>query len=219
MELSWYGLGCIRLMDRGSPSVVIDPYHNQYEDLKAPKLQGNIVVSMSPIDEPENARWRGIREVKRTVAGPGEYEIGGVFITGIATFAQIADDGLEVENDIYSVDINGVRVCHLGRLATTLTQAQIEPIGHIHVLCVPVGLPDGITPNQAADIVSMLEPDIVVPIYYDVPESISIPVALDPVDGFVKAMGVEHRTVLEKLRVSSGQDSESTQVIFLEVTQ
>ena len=167
MEIVWYGLGCFRLSERGYPTIVTDPFEEASTGLHLPRAGVSVVTWSQLMDDPHEAHWPGLQGEIHTVASPGEYEIGGVFITGIASTGQ-AGAGV-AQNVIFAINFEGVVVCHLGALGQSLTQAQIEPIGRVNVLLMPVGLSDGLTMTMASETVSLIEPDIVIPMQYATP--------------------------------------------------
>ncbi len=217
MELTWYGLGCFRIVERGYPAVVMDPFNEEESGLVLPRTRADIVTSSALFDDPQQARWKGLRGVSHTLAGPGEYEIGGLFITGVATFRDHKRGAEAGQNIVFSVNVNGVVVCHLGELGHTPTQAQVEAMGSVNVLLIPVGLPGGLVPAMASEIVSLVEPDIVVPMNYMTP---GLTLTRNPVDRFLKEMGVTWGDPQPNLKVLSGSSgAEETQVVLLEPQQ
>ena len=213
MELTWYGLGCFRIVERGYPAVVMDPFDEDETGLTLPRSRVDIVTSSDLIEEPGKAKWNGLRAGARTIAGPGEYEIGGLFVTGVASFRDKRRGADKGQNVVFSVNVNGVVVCHLGELGHTPTQTQVEAMGDVNILLIPVGIPDGLSPAMASEIVSMVEPDIIVPMNYKTPD---LRISRNAVDRFLKAMGVASGTPLSSLKMTSSNDSEETQVILLE---
>ncbi len=217
MELTWYGLGCFRIVERGYPAVVMDPFGEEETGLVLPRSRAEIVTSSVLLEDPQQARWKGLRGILRTLAAPGEYEIGGLFITGVATFRDQKRGAETGQNVVFSVNVNGVVVCHLGELGHTPTQAQVEAMGSVNVLLVPVGLPGGLVPAMASEIISMVEPDIVVPMNY---ETSGLKLSRNPVNRFLKEMGVTWGDPQPSLKVlSGGSDAEETQVVLLEPQQ
>ena len=213
MELTWYGLGCFRIVERGYPAIVTDPFDEEESGLTLPRARAEIVTSSKFVDEPEKARWKGLRGVSRTLAGPGEYEVGGVFVTGIATYRDRKQGAELGQNVVYSINVNGVVVCHLGELGNTPTQVQVEAMGPVNVLLIPVGIPGGMTPAMASEVVSLIEPDIVVPMDYRVP---GLRLTRNPVTRFLKEMGAAQGTPVPSLKVAPGTVAEETQVMLLE---
>ena len=216
MELTWYGLGCFRIVERGYPAVVMDPFDEGEAGLVLPHNRVDIVTSSKLLEEPRDARWKGLRSGARTLAGPGEYEIGGLFITGVATFRDQKRGAERGQNIVFSVNVNGVVVCHLGELGHTPTQTQVEAMGAVNVLLIPVGIPDGLSPAMASEIVSLIEPDIIVPMNY---QTSGLRPSRNASDRFLKAMGVVSGTPLPSLKVSSTSVAEEMQVILLEPQQ
>ncbi len=212
-ELVWYGLGCFRVTERGHPAVVTDPFEDSATGLQRPRASADIVTSSRLIDHPIDVKWPGLRDVRYTVAGPGEYEVGGVFITGIASSrARRRGEAVE-QNVIYTIDYEGVVICHLGELGAPPTQMQVERIGRVDVLLLPVGLPDGLTPAKVAETISLIEPAIAVPMQYKSP---GLNVERKPVSGFLKEMGVTHPQAISSLQVTSSGEPEELQIVLLE---
>ncbi len=215
MELVWYGSGCFRITERGYPAVITDPFTEDNPYIILPHAPSEIVTSSRIIEEPRNAQWKAVSGVMHTIAGPGEYEIGNVFITGVASYRQKKANTSPFNNVIYTIKQGGVTVCHFGECGLIPTQSQIETLGHINILLIPVGISGGITPAMASEIVSMIEPDIVIPTHYALPGQT---LSLNPVTPFLKLMGVETPTPAPQLRVAPNVFPGATQVVLLDPT-
>jgi len=216
MELTWYGMGCFRIVERGLPALVMDPFDEAGVGLSLPRARVDIVTLSTLLAEPENARWKGLRGVSRTIAGPGEFEIGGLFVTGIATFKDRKRGADLGQNVVYSVNMGGVVICHLGELGSTLTQTQVEMLGLVNVLLLPVGMPEALSPTMASEVVSLIEPDIVIPMQYAISEWHAGGAPREPVARFLKEMGIAQSECVPSLKLTSGQLPEETQVVLLE---
>lgn len=212
MEIVWYGLGCFRLMERDYPVIVMDPFNEKESGLRLPGTGADIVTTSRLLEDPTTVTWPGIKGEVRTLAAPGEYEIGGVFLTGVASQRARRREGVSEENVIFTINYDGITVCHLGELVRTPTQSQVEAIGRVNVLLIPVGLPGGLSTAMASETVSLIEPDIVIPMQYEVP---GLKVDRKPVDGFLKEMGVTHPEPLPSLKMTSGGEPEETQIVLL----
>lgn len=205
MELTWYGLSCFRLSERGMATVITDPYNGNV-GLPQLKLKGDIVtISHNASGHNNTAAVNGFRHA---LNGPGEYEIGGVFITGVATPNEIKT----TQNVLYVFDFNGLTVAHLGDMGKVPAQNQIEALEQIHILLVPVGGGNSLGAAQAAELVSMLEPNIVVPMHYRLP---GLSVELDGVERFLNEMGVTEPKQESTLRIASTNLPEETEIILL----
>ena len=140
--------------------------------------------------------------------GPGEYEIGNVFITAIMT--NHADP--QKRNVLYMFDYDGLTIAHLGDMKKVPTQTQIEALEQVNILLVPVGGGNSLNAAQAAELVSMLEPNIVIPMHYHQPD---LKLDLDDVDRFLKEMGVTEPSEDTSLKISISRLPEETETVLL----
>ncbi|MGQ9586179.1 MAG: MBL fold metallo-hydrolase [Anaerolineae bacterium] len=209
MDIFWYGYACFRLRDRGI-AVVTDPYDDSV-GCQLPRLRADVVTVSHP--HPTHANVKGVRGYRKVLDGPGEYEVQGVFITGIATYHDQKKGKDRGSNTVFLFDFDGVTVCHLGSLGHPLTQTQTELLSDVSVLLVPVGGGNTLDATGAAEVISQIEPRIVVPMRYRTP---GITVRLDPVTRFLKEMGLARPDPLESLSVSASSLPEDTQVVLLE---
>jgi L-ascorbate metabolism protein UlaG (beta-lactamase superfamily) len=211
MEITWYGHSCFRLSERNFASVVMDPYDDSI-GYPALKLKADIVTVSH--EAPGHSYVEAVKGEKRVLTGPGEYEIGGVFVTAISTNPggrkKQADDKA---NTLYLFDFEGLTVCHLGDMNHVPTQAQIEALGTVTVALVPVGGGGGLTAAQAAEVISVIEPSIVIPMHYLTPTTT---LKLEPVDKFLKEMGLTTVKTEPSLKVSRSSLPEETHVMVLE---
>jgi L-ascorbate metabolism protein UlaG (beta-lactamase superfamily) len=161
MEINWYGHSCFRLSERGMASVVCDPYDHRQVGFEALKLKADIVTVS--IDLPGHNYLSGVKGDPFIVSGPGEYEVGGVFITGAQTNGHVKWSEDEPRNTLYVIDYNGITVAHLGDLNCVPTQAEVEALGPLNIALVPVGGGGGLNASKAAEVISLLEPSIVIP--------------------------------------------------------
>ncbi|UCC65122.1 MAG: MBL fold metallo-hydrolase [Anaerolineae bacterium] len=209
MDITWYGHACFRLYQRGA-SVVIDPYEKSI-GYDLPRLRADIVTISH--DHPGHRNTGPVRNKKLVISGPGEYEVRDVFITGIATFHDGKKGSARGRNTVYLYDFDGLKICHLGDLGHVPLQAQVEVLNSVDVLLIPVGGVSTINAAQAAEVVSLMEPGLVVPMHYRLP---SLAFKLDPVSKFLKAMGLDKVSPQETLSVTKSGLPEETQVVLLE---
>ncbi len=146
------------------------------------------------------------------VTGPGEYEISGALIIGIATFHDEEKGSQRGKNTAYLMEVDDISVCHLGDLGHVLTTEQVEEIGHVDVLLLPVGGISTIDAPMAAEIVRQLEPKVVVPMHY---KTGALSRELEPVDRFFKETGVNEVSSQPKLIFAKASLPTSTQVFLL----
>jgi L-ascorbate metabolism protein UlaG (beta-lactamase superfamily) len=175
MEITYLGLSCVRLRGREA-QVVVDPPEGQLPGLS--RTSPDLIVRTDGRTDPEKLRHREGRS--QEIAGPGEFEVRGVTVTGMDT-----GEG----RTIMTVEIDDVRVVSVGRLDRQLTEEEIDALGHVDVLFAPVGGGDALAPAAATKLVSALSPAVVVPVRYRSPAS---PGSGDyePVDTFAREMGL-----------------------------
>ena len=107
MEITWYGHSCFRITERNLATVVTDPYDSRAVGYSALKLKADIVTVSHTA--PGHDFVPAVKGDPYHIAGPGEYEIGGVFITGVQTNGHAKKDPAEPRNTLYLIDINGWR--------------------------------------------------------------------------------------------------------------
>ena len=205
MEITWYGLSCFRLTERKHATVVTDPYNGNL-GLPGLKLKADVVTVSH--HAPGHNYADGVSGMQHTLDGPGEYEIGNVFITGIVTKGAAKT----YDNVIYLFDYDGLKIAHLGDLDKVPTQTEIEALEEVNVLLLPVGGSNSLNAAQASELVSLLEPNIVVPMHYQLP---GLNLELEGVDRFLKEMGVTDPTEEDSLKISLGSLPEETETVIL----
>lgn len=208
MDITWYGHSCFRLTERNKISVVTDPFSDSI-GLPPLKLKADVVTISH--DEPGHNHAGAVKGDTHILASPGEYEIGGVFITGIPM--HYVEGKTARSNIAYLFEFDKVNVLHLGDLAQIPDQSTIEALGEVNVLLLPVGGGNGLRAAQAAEVVALVEPQFIIPMHYALP---GLKFELDPVEKFLKAMGVGKVQEVEMLKVTASELSgEQSQVIVL----
>lgn len=201
MELTFVGLSCVRLRGR-DVEVVIDPIPPGTSS-RPLRVSPDIVVRTE--GESDLSLLRPGEGRPQEVSGPGEYELRGVTVFGVAAG----------EITIMRVEVDDVRVCALGRLRRQLAENEIDALGHVDVLAVSVGGGDGLEAQAAAKLVNALEPAIVVPVRYAVA---GVDGEYEPVDRFAREMGLaEGWAAQPKLNLTGSlPTNEETRVVVLE---
>jgi L-ascorbate metabolism protein UlaG (beta-lactamase superfamily) len=156
---------------------------------------------------------KGVKGDRLRISGPGEFEVGGVFITGIAMAPKGKGENENAPNTLYVFNFDKLSVAHLGDLAYVPSQSQIEDLGPVDVAMVPVGGGGALAPSQAAEVISLIEPSVVVPMHYKTGNE---KIKLGQVTRFLTEMGVGKQEPLESLKVNKSALSDQTQVIVLQ---
>lgn len=176
MNISWFGQSCFQITSQrtkdNSVKIIIDPFQES-TGLKLPRLEADILVCSY-----KDCNFNRIKnEDYFLINEPGEYEIKDVYLEAIA-----------VENElIYLIESEGIQICHLGFLKEKeLTNGQIEKIGNVDILMIPVGGNLSLDSQSAKKIINQIEPRIVIPMLYHLP---NLKIKLDKIENFLKIMG------------------------------
>ncbi|MEO5691184.1 MAG: MBL fold metallo-hydrolase [Candidatus Saccharimonadales bacterium] len=186
MDISYKGGNCIEIAVK-KETVIID---GGLSALGLKDVIGKDAVYLATQKGFNPAKAEGM-----IVEGPGEYEIRGVSVKGIASVRMV-----ELNDDkkatIYRLVIDGVSFAIVGHVRVPLTEDELEKIGVVDVAIVPVG-GNGYTSDghQATSVIKQLEPKVVIPTHYE-DKAISYEVPQQPLADFLKEMGAEHETVL-----------------------
>ena len=207
MDVTWLGQSCFRLRGR-SASVVTDPYPPALGPRL--RLEGNVVTVSHPHENHNH-----VQSVKDAfvIEGPGEYEVAGVTVRGLPTYHDSKQGAEHGRNTVYVIELDDVRVCHLGDLGHTLDDRALETIGNVDVLLVPVGGGRTLDGAKAAEVCRQVEPRYVVPMHFGHP---ALHTELAPVERFLKEMGVPESEAQTRLTVQASSADAETKVVVLE---
>ncbi len=208
MDINWYGYSCFRITERGHTSVVADPLHSE-RDLAELRLRADLVTA-SHSAAARQAEL--VRDQRYVIAGPGEYEVGELFITGIPLHWHDAAEDEVLENVAYHfVYPNGLNALHLGILRQMPDQSIIEQLGDVHALLLPVG-GASLSGDQLAELISLIEPKFVLPMR---PPDLADEAYAEALSSFCKTAGVSQLEEQDALRISSSNLPEQTKVVLL----
>jgi L-ascorbate metabolism protein UlaG (beta-lactamase superfamily) len=208
MEISWLGHSCFIIKGK-EKTVITDPYHPDLGySLGEPKAD---IVTLSHL-HPGHSYVKGVANNPKLIKLPGESEIGGVFITGIATFHDNERGETRGKNIVYNIEMDGMALCHLGDLGHPLRPEIVDELGVIDILFLPVGEVSTMAVSTAVATVKELNPHIVIPMHY---KTDVVARSLEPVDKFLKEMGIREAELRNKLSISESSLPSGTQVVVL----
>ncbi|MBU1110433.1 MBL fold metallo-hydrolase [Patescibacteria group bacterium] len=210
MQISYLGWASFKIAGEGI-TLIVDPFDPQIVGLPWKNQEADVVcVSHQHKDHNYVAGVKGARLV---IGSPGEYEVGGVRIFGMLSYHDDKQGQERGFNTMYRIELEEFSVAYLGDLGHKLTQEQVEDLGSIDVLILPVGGKYTINYETAAEVVAQLQPSIVIPSHYQV-EGVKIS-EIDPVDKFLEEMGGEVKRVGELKLSQKGQLPEETEVYIV----
>jgi len=190
MQIIWHGQFCFQITSTKGKNnyinIVIDPF-DETDGLRIPKLTADILLISHNHHSLNNIKT--VLGNPFIIDGPGEYEIKEVFVRGIDSYYDSSFEKEKVINTIYVFETEGVRICHLGNLGQKeLTSEQIEQIGGIDILMLPISNVYAFSAKEAAEIISQIEPKIIIPMHYQIPK---LKLNLDSLDKFLKIVGIK----------------------------
>lgn len=216
MDIYWYGQACFKLKGKNA-TVVLDPFDPDFVGLKLPRdLSADSVLISHDHKDHNNSE-----AVTATPAGgkpmvfkePGEYEVAGAVISGTNSYHDNVSGSERGKNIIFHLLMDGLDIVHLGDLGQEkLTEEQVAAIGQTDILLIPVGGMFTLNAKSASDIVSQLEPKIIIPMHYQLEGS---KIELEGVEGFLKEMGAENAVAQPKLSITKDKLPEEPQVVVL----
>lgn len=217
MEITYLGHSSFKIKGKEA-TVVTDPFdHIKATDvgLKFPKVEADIVtVSHNHNDHNGVSLVQGNPFIADR---PGEYEIKGISIFGYpSSHETTAGVNFKVENIIYLIEADGLRICHLGDLGKKVDEAKLEEIDGVDILLIPVGGFYTIGPKEASELITAIEPSIVIPMHFKIKEMGPSFDKILPVKDFLAEMGASQAIPAPKLIISKDKLPEERQIILLE---
>jgi L-ascorbate metabolism protein UlaG (beta-lactamase superfamily) len=216
MEIRWFGHACFLIKTKKETkeelNILIDPFSEEI-GLKLPRIEADILLITHNHYDHNNPK--PVKGDYFLVDGPGEYEVKNIFIKGIFSYHDDSKGEERGENTIYLIETEDIKICHLGDLGQKeLTPEQIEEIGEVDILLVPVGGVYTIDGKAAQKIINQIEPRVVIPMHYSLPK---LKIKLDSVQAFLKAFGQEDIEPQPKLLIRKEKLPAQTLVVLLKI--
>jgi L-ascorbate metabolism protein UlaG (beta-lactamase superfamily) len=217
MNIIWHGQSFFEINTKDTKNeelkIAIDPFDKSI-GLKLPKVEAQILlITHNHLD---HSNKKAINGSPFLIETPGEYETKGVYIKGVQGFHDDSQGKEKGKVVFYIIEVENIRICHLSDIGQKeLTSEQIEQIGNIDILMIPVGGVYTLDAKQAANIISQIEPKIVIPMHYQVP---NLNLKLDSLDQFLKEIGSPNAEPQKKFKIKvSDIPKETMQTVVFEI--
>lgn len=216
MKITWHGQALFQITTSQSKNsqvkLVIDPFDKSV-GLRVPRIEADILLVTHQHYDHNNIK--SVTGNPFLIEGPGEYEAKSIFVQGVHSFHDDSQGKERGQNTIYVIGSEDIKICHLGDLGQDeLTEEQVEKIGDIDILMIPVGGKYTIPAEKASKIMSQLEPKITIPMHYALP---NLKIKLDPLSKFLKAFGIKSLAPIKKLSIKKRDiPTEEAKIIILE---
>ena len=210
MEIVWLGHSSLRLQSN-AVTLITDPYADSLGFTMVPQRADIVTVSN---DHPHHSYSDAVEGDPRVLRGPGEYEIANYYVTGMGTRLNAGEhEGERKLNTVFTIRVEGLTLCHLGDLSQPLSPAQVEELNQTDILFVPAGGVCTISAAQAAELVNLIGPRIVIPLHY---RTEHVAVELEPLDGILGELGISEVAPQAKLNVTSSNLPRELRVVVLQ---
>lgn len=183
MKMKWLGHSCFLLTADNGVKVLTDPFDSSV-GYDVPRVAADIVSTSH--EHMDHSYTEAVQGDFFLVNGTGHFSHKGIEITGIAAFHDDEKGAQRGKNTIYKFVVDEVHICHCGDLGHVLTQEQAQEIGHVDILLIPVGGFYTIGPDQAIEVVNMLQPSVIIPMHFKT-KAIQFPI--EGVEGFLQKTG------------------------------
>jgi len=208
MQIFWHGQTCFKIViqngKNGNVVLLIDPFDKE-TGLRPPRVEADILLFAGEEKKPAP-------ENIFSITGPGEYDIKGIYIEGLPAFPQKDKSRSAGASTIYTIDGEDIKICHLGRISSSeISSKDLEQIGDVDILMLPVGGLDAIEAKDAIKIMSQIEPKITIPMYYKLP---GLKAKLDGLEKFLRSLGIKKMEQFDKLSIKKKDLSEDEAKIF-----
>jgi len=208
MDIQYYGANTVRISSKKDSIIVDDNLANLGQ--KSVTKNGDIVLFTGPHGDSSSTT-----EPKIVIDRPGEYEVSDISIQGIAARSHI-DEEDQKNSIIFKIVEDETKIVVAGHIFPELNDEQLEAIGMVDVLIIPVGgngyTLDGI---GALKIIRDIEPKIVIPTHYD-EKGFNYPVPQQPLEEALQALAMEPKETVSRLKVKPVDLTDTTQLIILE---
>lgn len=214
MDIIYLGHSSFKLKGKKA-TVITDPFEPQSVGLKFPKIDADIVTTSH--NHPDHNAISLIGSGPFVIQEPGEYEVKGVSVIGVSSYHDGVEGKERGKNTIYNIEIDGIHILHLGDLGHPLSDKEIEEIGGVDILFIPVGGTYTITAKQAQEIIPEIDPSIVIPMHYGRPDLDQKTFSeLTDLSTFQKLVGAEAVVPQPKLSITKDKLPDTMQIVILE---
>lgn len=217
MNIQYYGDYCFKITTkpagRATDDIVVwTDLPEKKTGIRSPFGHADIVLlaHVSPDDE----ALSGLKDDPTLIYTPGEYAVKGVSIFGYPASRDDGQGARSGKNTLFVFDSEDIRMAYLGALGHMLDEKTVEKIGDIDILFVPVGGGDTIAPKEIDALIREIEPKIVIPMHYALPETT---IAAGGPEAFCKEAGCAHDATVPKLNFKKKDiEGKNMEIVFLE---
>ena len=185
MKIKWYGHAAFLITSDRGVKIITDPYDpDAYGDqFSYGKITDKADIVLVSHDHSDHNHAKGLPGSPEVIKGNGSKKSKGITFKGVATFHDPSKGSDRGENTVFTFNVDGFQICHLGDLGHVLNQNELAEVGAMDILFVPVGGVYTIDAKEAAQIAESMKPKVLIPMHFRT-EKCGFPIA--PVEDFLK---------------------------------
>lgn len=210
MKIKWLGHSCFLLTADNGVKVLTDPFDSSV-GYQVPEVAADIVSTSH--EHFDHSYIQAVQGDFVHVNKTGHFSYKGIEITGIAAFHDAENGVQRGKNTIYKFIVDGIHICHCGDLGHVLTSEQVQEIGHIDILLMPVGGFYTIGPEQALEVANLLKPSVIIPMHF---KTAVIKFPIEGVESFLQKMGGGQRVGKQEVEFDKASMTSASGVIVLD---
>jgi L-ascorbate metabolism protein UlaG (beta-lactamase superfamily) len=182
MDITWYGHAAFLITTGQGVKIITDPYKPGGGILYEAIPDEADIVTVSH-DHTDHNYVEGLSGKPRIIKKSGRHEVRGIVVEGFPSYHDSLQGTQRGHNIIFTFNVDGIRMCHLGDLGHILNDQKVQQIGQVDVLLIPVGGLFTIGPEEATTVANQLQPQLILPMHVKT-EKCTLPI--EPVDAFLQ---------------------------------
>lgn len=211
VSVKWLGHACFEI--RNKVTVVTDPHNGRGIGIEPPKSKGDIVLISHEHHDHIDGTPLVTKDDSVVIIGfVGEKTAKGIQIKGVRSYHDPTSGSQRGENSIYVFRLGGISFCFLGDLGEILNRRQLDEIGDVDILLIPVGGTYTLDADEASQVAEKINPRITIPMHYMIP-GLLLPIA--GVDDFLKGKKRTRRVDSNTFTVTKETLPEENEIMIL----
>ena len=182
LKITWYGHAAFLITTGHGIKIITDPYKPGGSIVYRSIPDESDIVTVSH-EHPDHNYVEGLPGKPTVIKGAGKHEVKGIVVEGTMTYHDDAGGSQRGDNIVFTFSADDIRVCHLGDLGHRLGDQEVQQIGQVDVLCIPVGGFFTIGPQEATRVADQLQPHLIFPMHV---KTAKCNLPIEPVDAFLQ---------------------------------
>jgi L-ascorbate metabolism protein UlaG (beta-lactamase superfamily) len=214
MKIKWYGHAAFLITSDRGVKIITDPYEPGAfgGQLSYGKITDQVDIVLVSHDHGDHNYTKDLPGSPEVIRGSGSRTSKGIPIKGVATFHDPSKGSERGANTVFTFNVDGIQVCHLGDLGHILSQKEMAEIGPADILFIPVGGFYTIDPKEATQVAESIKPKVLIPMHFKT-EKCGFPIA--PVEDFLKGKARARKPGASEAVFAKASLPQQTEIVVL----